>query len=119
MLAVCRKIPELMLKMNSNYLRSGLEKRHRFYTKTECQYFCIHKMRRMKKGFIMTAVLIFFLLITGEPVAGQCSICTKTAQQLGEGPAKGMNSAILYLAFFPLLLIGFIGYRWWKTNKDE
>jgi len=51
-------------------------------------------------------------------VTAQCSICTKTAQQLGEGPAKGLNSAILYLAFFPLLLIGFIGYRWWKINKD-
>lgn len=48
----------------------------------------------------------------------QCSICTKTAQQLGEKPAKGMNSGILYLAFAPLVLGGFIGYKWWKHNKD-
>ena len=73
----------------------------------------------MAKWFMISVILICFLLITVEPVGAQCSICTKTAQQLGEGPAKGMNSAILYLAFFPLVLMGFIGYRWWKTNKDE
>jgi hypothetical protein len=47
----------------------------------------------------------------------QCSICTKTAQQLGEGPAKGMNTGILYLAFLPFAIIGVIGFRWWKNNK--
>jgi len=72
----------------------------------------------MKKWFLISLILFCFLLAIGDPVAAQCSICTKTAQQLGEGPAKGLNSAILYLAFFPLVLIGFIGYRWWKTNRD-
>lgn len=47
----------------------------------------------------------------------QCSICTKTAQQLGEGPAQGMNSGILYLAFAPFAIVGYIGYRWWKNNQ--
>jgi hypothetical protein len=73
----------------------------------------------MAKRLMIIGILICFLLSTGPRIAAQCSICTKTAQQLGEGPARGMNSAILYLAFFPLLLIGFIGYRWWKTNKEE
>ncbi len=44
-------------------------------------------------------------------------MCTKTAQQLGEKPAKGMNSGILYLMFAPFAIVGFIGYRWWKSNK--
>lgn len=47
----------------------------------------------------------------------QCSICTKTAEQLGEGPAKGLNSGIVYLMLTPFLIIGYIGYRWWKTEK--
>jgi hypothetical protein len=51
-------------------------------------------------------------------VAGaQCSICTKTAQQLGEKPAKGLNSGILYLAFMPLAIVGVLGYRWWRSNR--
>jgi hypothetical protein len=51
--------------------------------------------------------------------AAQCSICTKTAQQLGEKPAKGMNSGILYLAFAPFAIVGYISYRWWKNNKER
>jgi len=54
------------------------------------------------------------------PVAfSQCSICTKTAQQLGEGPAEGMNTGILYLAFAPFAIIGYIGYRWYKSNRAD
>ncbi|MBM3415896.1 MAG: hypothetical protein FJY20_05510 [Bacteroidetes bacterium] len=49
--------------------------------------------------------------------SAQCSICTKTAQQLGEKPAKGMNSGILYLAFAPFAIVGYISYRWWKNNR--
>jgi hypothetical protein len=49
---------------------------------------------------------------------GQCSICTKTAAQLGEKPAKALNSGIVYLMFTPLAIAGFIGYRWWKREKE-
>jgi hypothetical protein len=52
-------------------------------------------------------------------VHAQCSICTRTAQQLGEKPAKGLNAGILYLAFTPLLLIGFIGYKFYKRNSQK
>jgi hypothetical protein len=65
-------------------------------------------------------ILVFFSLsATAMESAAQCSICTKTAQQLGEKPAKGMNSGILYLAFAPFAIVGYIGYRWWKNNKGE
>ncbi|MCX6318201.1 MAG: hypothetical protein NTW29_12980 [Bacteroidetes bacterium] len=66
-------------------------------------------------------ILALFLmagLLTASPSFSQCSICTKTAQQLGEKPAKGMNSGILYLAFAPFAIVGYIGYRWWKNNKN-
>lgn len=70
----------------------------------------------MKK--VITIIII--LLFTGfySLVNAQCSICTKTAQQLGEKPAQGLNSGILYLMFTPFILVGFIGYRWWKNNKE-
>lgn len=62
-------------------------------------------------------VIIFIGLLSAINVLAQCSICTKTAQQLGDGPAHGMNSGIIYLAFIPLLVIGVVGYRWWKNDK--
>jgi hypothetical protein len=49
----------------------------------------------------------------------QCSICTKTASQLGDGPAQGLNGAIIYLMVTPLAIMGFIGYRWWKREKMQ
>lgn len=70
-----------------------------------------------KKILILLVGLIFLLAIT-DNTAAQCSICTKTAQQLGEQPAKGMNSGILYLAFAPFAIVGFIAFRWWKNNKS-
>lgn len=71
----------------------------------------------MKKWAPVILMFIFsFLAVTAETKA-QCSVCTKTAQQLGEQPAKGMNSGILYLAFAPFAIVGYIGYRWWKNNK--
>ena len=73
----------------------------------------------MKKcGLVLIFLLVSFLFISVD-AAAQCSICTKTTQQMGEQPAKGMNSGILYLAFAPFAIVGYIGYRWWKTNKSD
>lgn len=50
---------------------------------------------------------------------GQCSVCTKTTQQLGEEPARGLNAGILYLMFAPFAIMGYVGYRWWKNNRED
>jgi hypothetical protein len=65
--------------------------------------------------------LFFFIVILFLSTAAytQCSMCTKTAQQLGEKPAAGLNSGILYLMFAPFLIVGFVSYRWWKGQKGE
>lgn len=64
------------------------------------------------------SALLFAALILASSLQAQCSICTKTASQLGEGPAQGLNSGIMYLMMAPLALIGLIGYRWWKREKQ-
>ncbi len=63
-------------------------------------------------------VLVLSLFQTVQAFA-QCSICTKTTQQMGDGPAKGFNTGILYLAFLPLALILFLGVRWWRNEKKN
>lgn len=68
----------------------------------------------MKKG-----LLILFLSGSLAAAQAQCSVCTKTAQQLGEKPAKGLNSGIIYLMLVPFSILGTIGYRWWKRNGAE
>ena len=66
---------------------------------------------------LLIFVLLFFLQ-AGSFIMAQCSMCTKTAQQLGEKPAQGLNSGILYLMFAPFVIVGFIAFRWWKNNKE-
>lgn len=72
----------------------------------------------MRKN-ISTAIL-FTLFTLGSLVASaQCAMCTKTASQLGEQPALGLNSGIIYLMLIPFGIMGFLGYRWWKTQGEE
>lgn len=69
------------------------------------------------KYFFNILILIGVALFFSATAHAQCSVCTKTALQLGEKPAQGLNSAILYLMLAPFTIVGFIGYRWWKGNK--
>ncbi len=72
----------------------------------------------MKTARILVMILLAGMLLSiSVDVAAQCSICTKTASQLGEKPAKALNGAIVYLAAAPILIMSFIGYRWWKHNR--
>jgi hypothetical protein len=71
----------------------------------------------MKKWQVIIVIVLFFSFLSVNSLYAQCSICTKTASQLGEGPAKGLNSGIVYLMLIPYAIAGFIGYRWWNREK--
>jgi hypothetical protein len=78
------------------------------------------KMKRslnfLKKLFIIFIIILFGTLCR---VHAQCSMCTKTASQLGEKPALGLNNGILYLMLAPFFIVGFLAYRWWSVNKKQ
>jgi hypothetical protein len=74
-------------------------------------------MNKKAHRIILKALAACLLMFFASEVVAQCSICTKTASQLGDGPAKALNGAILYLAGAPLAIMGYIGWRWWKTEQ--
>jgi hypothetical protein len=76
-------------------------------------------MRLLGNKYFLFFLFLVVCLFVFAPAEAQCSICTRTAQQLGEKPAKGLNAGILYLAFTPLAIMGLIGYRWWKKNNSN
>ena len=76
-------------------------------------------MKTVRRKIGLMLVLLFLFTAASLTADAQCSVCTRTAQQLGEKPAKGLNAGILYLAFTPLALMGFIGYMWWRKNKSK
>ena len=62
---------------------------------------------------------VVLMLMSSSNLLAQCSICTKTAQQLGKASAEGLNSGIVYLMLAPFAVAGYIGYRWWKQEKSS
>lgn len=72
----------------------------------------------MKKS-VLFFLLTFLITFISLDAAAQCSICTKTAMQLGTKPAQGLNAGILYLMAIPYLAVGIVGYRWWKSKKAK
>jgi hypothetical protein len=72
----------------------------------------------MKKCGLILLVSLLFIFISSTDTVAQCSICTKTASQMGEKPAAALNSAIIYLMAAPFAIMGFIGWRWWKSQKN-
>lgn len=68
------------------------------------------------KKLITISILVVLFTGLSNVTSAQCSVCSKTALQLGEKPAEGLNTAILYLMLMPFAIVGVIGYRWWKNN---
>jgi hypothetical protein len=71
----------------------------------------------MKKIFLILFLIGCFNVIIYNSTRAQCSICAKSVQQMGEKPARGFNSGIIYLMLVPYAVIGVIGYKWWKGNR--
>ncbi len=63
-------------------------------------------------------LFILFMALSASQAMSQCSMCTKTAASLDDKSAKGLNAGILYLAALPLLMMGFVGFRWWKQHRE-
>jgi hypothetical protein len=63
-------------------------------------------------------LLSFIFILISTLASAQCAMCTKTAASLDDNSARGLNTGIIYLAFMPLTFIIFIGYKWWKSNRE-
>jgi hypothetical protein len=70
------------------------------------------------KKLVLLFIFCSLFFIKANIVSAQCSICTKTASQLGEKAGKGLNVGIIYLMLTPFAIGGFIGLRWWKQEKS-
>lgn len=71
----------------------------------------------MQKLFLILFFFFQFFFFNLKIADAQCSICAKTTQQMGEKPAKGFNSGIIYLMLTPFAIVGLVGYKWWKNNR--
>ena len=83
-------------------------------------------MKRIKKRIL--PLLLGFSLTFGmmtiptQDVNAQCPMCRMSVEsnyKNGGSAGKGSNMGILYMLAMPYLLVGTIGYLWWRNrNKD-
>jgi hypothetical protein len=77
----------------------------------------------MKQGYLKIIGIvagIFLLLIIQSDLYAQCPMCRMTAESNldnGGTGGKGLNIGILFMLSLPYLIVGTIGYVWWKNNR--
>ena len=80
----------------------------------------------MKNKFFKSISLLSLLFIlTLAPINtmdAQCPMCRISAEKnLKDGgtAGKGLNKGILYMLATPYVLVGTIGFIWWRNRKRE
>lgn len=76
----------------------------------------------MSKYRLLISLLLIGLLmvVVSGDVAAQCPMCKMSAESnLREGgtAGRGLNAGILFMLSLPYLIIGSIGYAWWRNNR--
>ncbi len=74
------------------------------------------------KNRILKLVLLSFVLVLLTAVAtyAQCPMCRAAAESNlanGGSSGRGLNMGILYMLATPYLLVGTLGYIWWRNRK--
>ncbi len=79
-------------------------------------------LRRMDKIGAFAIVFLVALVAFMPELEAQCPMCKMAAEsnlQNGGSAGKGLNAGILYMLATPYLIIGTIGYIWWKNRRKE
>lgn len=74
------------------------------------------------KRLALLALICTFTCLYTPPVEAQCPMCRISAENnLKDGgtAGKGLNKGILYMLATPYLLIGTIGYVWYRNRRKE
>ena len=79
----------------------------------------------MKHKSIVLLLGVFLLILgtaAGDTLQAQCAMCKAAAEanlKTGGTDPVGLNMGILYMLLAPYLLVGSIGYWWWRNRKTE
>lgn len=73
------------------------------------------RMKSTTKMFIATALIVLMCALNvGELSAQGCSMCTQVADA---SQNEGLNKGILYIFVMPYLILGTIGFFWWRARR--
>ncbi len=76
---------------------------------------------RFSKVFVLLS-LVFTLNLGSVKVQAQCPMCKVAAAsnlRAGGTAGKGLNTGILYMFAMPYLMVGLLGFIWWRNKRKE
>lgn len=78
----------------------------------------------MKKWLLSTCLIGILSLAAPmiQPTQAQCPMCRMSAEsnlKNGGTAGRGLNNGILYMLATPYLIVGTIGYVWWRNRRKE
>lgn len=79
-------------------------------------------MKTIAKYISMLLLALTLQMAAPAPLAAQCPMCRMSAESnLNNGgeTARGLNNGILYMLATPYILVGLIGYLWWRNRRKE
>lgn len=78
---------------------------------------------RIKKMIIsLVTVLLLSTAVAPMQVDAQCPMCRMSAEsnlKNGGTEGQGLNKGILFILAMPYLLVGVIGYAWYRNKKKN
>jgi len=76
--------------------------------------------RQLHKAIVLVLIAGFVMYPIVGDLAAQCPMCRMAAEtnlQNGGTEGRGLNTGILYMLSLPYLLIGTIGFIWWRNKR--
>ncbi|MEQ8707299.1 MAG: hypothetical protein RIC19_25425 [Phaeodactylibacter sp.] len=77
---------------------------------------------KIAKLLSILALTMTLSVVSVPDVAAQCPMCRMSAEsnlKNGGTDGKGLNNGILYMLATPYMLIGVIGFIWWRNRRKE
>lgn len=75
----------------------------------------------MKKALVYFALICLFFAVVPATSQAQCPMCRATLEsnlKHGGTAGKGMNKGIFMMFFMPYILVGTMGFIWWRNRRD-
>jgi len=72
------------------------------------------------KYLLVLSIIVLCVVGIEVEAISQCPMCRMSAESNlkdGGSAGKGLNKGILYMLTLPYLLVGTIGFVWWKNRR--
>jgi hypothetical protein len=79
-------------------------------------------MKKLVRIFSLALLIAIFSAVQPVNLPAQCPMCRMSAEtnlRNGGTAGRGLNTGILYMLATPYLLVGVLGFLWWKNRRRE